>query len=153
MARELSKLSEQCSYRLQPKDVTHECIEYFMDTIWMTYASSASMLMQLLTGLMDVNMTPARDPDTIRRCIASMLLFLTSRESNGLQMALGLYLHSAACPKCVIKMLSSIGLSVSPTTIYQTLVSLTEDALCIIREKAMQSSWFLVYDNINISQR
>ncbi|KAF9342950.1 hypothetical protein BGX26_006523, partial [Mortierella sp. AD094] len=154
MKKELAKLSEAEDLRLPSSNVSRQKLSSFsLDFISNRMAALAPMLTSTLRSLATLNPKSSRSDSSIVPTVASMLLFVKNRASNYIQMMMGMYLYSRGVSRRVIEVLSKAGLSVSYTTIWRAVQSLTEDALKIVRAVVVEKPWILVYDNINIARR
>lgn len=82
-----------------------------------------------------------------------MMIFMSSQKVNAFQMIMGLFLHSTGCPKRVLRILSSLGLSISYSQVQNVLRSLTKDARERANLAALTNDFFVIYDNINIPNK
>ncbi|KAG0196116.1 hypothetical protein BGX28_010543 [Mortierella sp. GBA30] len=85
--------------------------------------------------------------------MGSMLVFYQSQRSNALQMMFGLYLAAKNCPKRVINLIASLGLSVSHQTVHEGLTGLTDHMLKDVQDAVQERGFSIVFDNINFPNR
>lgn len=121
------------------------------------YTTRTPYLDRLLRGLLKEggskkNSRTQKD-SSVRGTITAMLFFMSSQKVNTFQTAMGLFLHGSGCPKKVVQILAGLGLSVSYTQVQKALRSLTKDAQKQINEAATMYDWYVVYDNINITNK
>ncbi|KAF9151827.1 hypothetical protein DFQ26_001109, partial [Actinomortierella ambigua] len=81
--------------------------------------------------------------------IISMLMSRSARASNRLQMRLGLYFKSTRTSQRTMKLLSRIGLSVSPDTTRRALKTVSTEAMKEANEKARTTPGSLLFDNLD----
>ncbi|KAG0248545.1 hypothetical protein DFQ27_000834 [Actinomortierella ambigua] len=81
--------------------------------------------------------------------IISMLMSRSARASNRLQMRLGLYFKSTRTSQRTMRLLSRIGLSVSPDTTRRALKTVSADAMKEANEKARTTPGSLLFDNLD----
>lgn len=96
---------------------------------------------------------PHRNPASVRGCIATMFLFMTSQKCNAFQTVMGVFLHCTGCPTRVLDILSSLGISVSDDQVWKALANMTKDAMDQVRKAVLNNDWFVIYDNINIAMK
>ncbi|KAG0364314.1 hypothetical protein BGX24_004688, partial [Mortierella sp. AD032] len=81
-------------------------------------------------------MKKASDPDpcSFVATVGSMLAFMQSQRSNYLQMMMGLHLRVMSCPKQLINLLNTMGLSMCYTTTTRALKALAGDHSRLLRK-------------------
>ncbi|KAF9942261.1 hypothetical protein BGZ65_006496 [Modicella reniformis] len=130
VARELHFLNSLGLFRLRSRSITIRNIQKFsLKKIQKLLQLEASVLHTLLEGLTTINKTSTRDSDVMITTIASMLMIMSSSNSNKLQQIFCLYLYSSGASRKIIEVLAKVGLSVSYPSLTKSLESLTDDAL------------------------
>ncbi|KAF9975038.1 hypothetical protein BGZ73_001445 [Actinomortierella ambigua] len=71
----------------------------------------------------------ARRRRKLRACMAAMLIFTSSQQSNAFQMQMGMYLYHAKCPKRLHAFLSTFGMAVSYGTVKKAMDALNKDIM------------------------
>lgn len=94
-----------------------------------------------------------RSSSSVRGCIAAILMFMRSQQSNSFQVVMGIYLDSIGCPRRGLEVLSALGLCVSYEQVRRSLDSLAKDSLRQVQEAVLENDWYVVYDNINIAMK
>ncbi|KAG0308588.1 hypothetical protein BGZ99_001111 [Dissophora globulifera] len=151
---ELDEASSDPKLRLPAKSVTSGRANAFkLRAVTRSFEVHAPTITRLITGLANANKNPSRCPTVIVTMICSMLLFLRNRNSNYLQMIMGLYLFSKGAPRQLVGLLSKTGMSVSHQTVLRSLESLTTAAKKDAKKASKTKPWYLVYDNINMAFR
>ncbi|KAJ7448749.1 hypothetical protein FB451DRAFT_1187568 [Mycena latifolia] len=82
-----------------------------------------------------------------------MLMYARNLHSSLLRKIAGIWLFASNASSSIFTVMSRIGLSASYTTVLKTLRALSASAQLIIREKARQRAFLLIYDNINRMHR
>ncbi|KAJ7119268.1 hypothetical protein C8R43DRAFT_1137151 [Mycena crocata] len=94
-----------------------------------------------------------RDPLVIILITFFMLMYARNLHFSLLRKIAGIWLFANNASASIFSVLSRIGLSSSYTTVLKTLRTLSTSAQSIIREKAQQRAFLLIYDNINRMSR
>ncbi|KAJ7494342.1 hypothetical protein B0H11DRAFT_1717440 [Mycena galericulata] len=82
-----------------------------------------------------------------------MLMYARNLHFSLLRKIAGIWLFASNASSSIFTVLSRIGLSSSYTTVLKTLRALSASARLVIREKARQRAFLLIYDNINRMHR
>ncbi|KAF8900876.1 hypothetical protein CPB84DRAFT_1680201, partial [Gymnopilus junonius] len=80
----------------------------------------------------------------------SIMLQSTNRHCNALQSIIGIFLHSCNTPETVCELLAHIGLSVSTTSINDTVKSLSKQAGNVMQKLGRTFLTLYAYDNLDI---
>jgi hypothetical protein len=146
MRSELGDLSKDRNLHLSSASVSHDAMDKFTLEVFpgylSKYAPHSYHVLDKLTG-------NGESPLALRTVI-SMFLFHRNVRCNLLQQTMGIYLYQEGCPRKVIEVMAHAGLSVSYTTILESLRRLSSDSLSRARYAAFRLQWMLLYDNINI---
>ncbi|KAJ7143535.1 hypothetical protein C8R43DRAFT_891527 [Mycena crocata] len=94
-----------------------------------------------------------KDPLIIIVVACLMLMYARNLHFSLLRKISGIWLFANNASASIFSVLSRIGLSSSYTTVLKTLRTLSTSAQSIIREKAQQRAFLLIYDNINRMSR
>ncbi|KAJ7715203.1 hypothetical protein B0H16DRAFT_1340149 [Mycena metata] len=90
-----------------------------------------------------------KDPVVIIVITFLMLMYARNLHFSLFRKIAGIWLFSNNASSSIFSVLSRIGLSSSYTTILKTLRALSTSAQSLVREKAPQRAFLLIYDNIN----
>ncbi|EMD37415.1 hypothetical protein CERSUDRAFT_35729, partial [Gelatoporia subvermispora B] len=77
----------------------------------------------------------------------------TNQKCNALQAMVGIFLHACSTPENVVDLLSRFGLSVSRSTIYSAIKSLSADATKQIKQAGSTLLTGPVYDNFEYESK
>lgn len=83
--------------------------------------------------------------------ILSILLQSTNKRCNYLQSILGIFYHSASVPEKVIETLAHAGMSITLTSIHNTIKSLSQEASQKLHNSVSTLTMAFTYDNFNMT--
>ena len=83
--------------------------------------------------------------------IFSILMQSSCQKANTFQSMLGIFLHACRTPEKVIEMLAHMGVSVSTTTIHDSIKSLSMNARCALQQLGRTMCAAIVYDNVEVT--